>query len=120
MDSNFVLSKYKIDFGKIPINSIKEDYVTMSDPDRLHYWGVQCGCTSVKIDGNKVKVKFDTRSSVGKDLAKGEFSSSQYRYIRLYLDKDVPEFIQDPKTLKKIDNPDKIVIQINIDYVAFG
>lgn len=70
---------------------------------RYHYHDVDCkACTKVEKIGPKIKVTIDT-NSVG---AEKGVSKVIHKYVSIYLDPEVPEFIPNEK-FDKVDNPKK-------------
>ncbi len=115
------LSKEEFTFGKIPVNKEVSDETTIEEGLRdFHYISVSggCTCTNAYLEGNKIKFTFDPKKKVG-ELKPGEQKTSPV-FLIIHLDKNVPEFIADPLTGKRITNTDKKSIRLPINYVAVG
>jgi len=86
--------------------------------DRIHYVYGTCSCTQPKMEGNSLIVDFDVNAAVG-NLSSGEFKALP-KYVSVYLDPEVPEWIPDPVTKKKVFNTNKLIVQIPINFRAYG
>lgn len=117
---DIILSKYEINFGKVHQEAKLEDYITVSDIDELDYWYVNCNCTKVKINGNKVQVDFDVKHAIGGKKLKGNETMTADRYIELWFDKDQPQYISNELTKKRENNNLKRSHRIPINFVAKG
>ena len=115
------LSKSEFNFGRIPVNKVVSDETQILEGlDEFHYISISggCSCTDAKLVGDKIKFTFDPSKKVG-ELKSGEQKTSPV-YIILHLDKNVQEFVGDPKTGNRITNQDKKSIRLPINFVAYG
>jgi hypothetical protein len=109
-----------VNIGKVHYTH-KHEWETevLSGLDEIDYvYGGGCSCTEVSLEGNKLKLKFNVQAAVG-NLKENEYKAVP-KYIDIDLDKDQPEFVADPLTMKRIINAEKRVIKIPIAYQAHG
>lgn len=86
--------------------------------ENIHYVNGGCFCTNPRIEDGYLRVDFNVSAAVG-NLQKNEYKSAP-KYVDVYLDPSVNHYIPDPQTMKMINNPDKVVIKIPINFRAHG
>lgn len=115
-----ILSKYSIDIGKVPFDTIHKESITISDPDAVHYWWTPCNCTTVNIDGNNIEITFDVQAGIGGVMLKQGEEKTADKWVDLHLDKDLPHFVPDKTTRYRKPNPLKRSFRIPINFIAHG
>ncbi len=116
-----VFEKTEFSFGEIPVNEkVSDSTKIIEGVEDFHYLAISggCTCTDAKLEGDVLSFDFYPDKSVGA-LQKGE-KKSKPTYIMVFIDKDIPEFIADPLTKKKVTNPDKKIIRLPINFLAVG
>ncbi len=80
--------------------------LTQDQVNNLHYWQTGCGsCTTVDIDEDKkeLTISIDT-TKIG--ATEGQLYR-MHKTVDLFFDRNAPEYIADPITLKKVPSPEK-------------
>lgn len=112
-----------IELGNVPYDSKHTAIVkVVENPDEVDYVeNGSCSCTKVSYnpESAEITVDFDVEAAIGQKLKHGE-SSSRYRYVDVYLDKEEHEFVANPRTYKRTRNEKKRSIRIPINFIAFG
>jgi hypothetical protein len=117
--SNVVFDNMEFNLGDVHYKSvINLEADCLENADRVHYINGGCWCTKPSFDGKNLKIEFNVEAAVG-NLQKGEYKSVP-KYVDIYLDKEVNHYVPDPHTMKMINNPDKVVIKIPINFRAHG